>query len=90
MAEAKQKAPAKPKGEAKSTKDPVPTGKKYVLGDKPYNPKAAHNVRSWEALQDILPATMKEMTEALSFSPTEKHTNFIGYMVRGNHIANEE
>ena len=81
MAEAK-KAP-----KAKTTAK----GKQYVVNpEKPYNPKAAHNVRSWEKLQETLPATMGEMMAALKFSETEKHTNFIGYMIRGHHIVEKE
>ena len=72
------------------------TAKKYRLNpEKPYNPKAAHNVRSWEALKAALPGTLAELTAAMVYNYKDenkkdvevKHANFVGYMVRGKHIV---
>lgn len=85
MAQAKQKAP-------------LPTRIYTHVDCKAYNPKATHNQRSWEALSKALPCTMQEMLATLVYTVkgpkgedvTVKHTNFIGYMIRGGHLKQEE
>lgn len=66
---------------------------KYELGAKPYNPKAEHNRETWARLQKLLkkgPATMAQLRAACMYEVDGKavnHTNFIGYMERGQHIV---
>lgn len=91
MAKAKQK----PEDE-KPAIPPELVGKKYKLNpEKPYNPKAAHNVRSWITMQELLPATLGDLVKAMVYEYKDdkdkpvpvKHTNFVGYMMRGKHIV---
>lgn len=42
-----------------------------------YNPKAAHNVASYEAVVAVTPGTYDDMAKAIP-----QHTDFIGYLVR--------
>lgn len=72
---------------------------KYVLGEKPYNPKAAHNVITWNKITPLLKkkggVTAAELREALG-KPVlgdenqelrPQHNDFLGYMLRGGHIT---
>jgi hypothetical protein len=81
----KTKTKAKPVAvkEVKS-KAPVPKvdrTKKYDSTGA-YNPKAAHNVKSYDAVLSVLPATYDEMAKAIP-----EHTDFIGYLIRRGGIA---
>lgn len=69
-----QSAPAAAQG-ARVPKDINPADKYYKTGK--YNPKAKKNVDSWEAVIAILPATYREIVEALP-----QHTDFVGYLIR--------
>ena len=47
-----------------------------------YNPKAAHNVKSWKEVQAVLPATYKEIQAKIP-----EHTDFVGYLIRREGLA---
>jgi len=97
-AAAKKPAPKKPAAK-RPTKAELSTAK-YVLGDKPYNPKASHNIAAWNRVQKALakgPADHTAIRKALSYTDTEmknkelglkqqNHYDFIGYMLRGEHL----
>lgn len=83
-APAKKAQPAK-KAEAKEgevnqrfsidkTKKYAPTGN--------YNPKAKHNVDSYEAICAVCPATYEDMVKAVP-----EHTDVIGYLIRRGALA---
>lgn len=72
---------------------------KYTMGEKPYNPKAAHNVITWNKIVPLLNkkggVTADELREALG-QPVlgdegqelrAQHNDFLGYMLRGGHIT---
>jgi hypothetical protein len=57
---------------------------RYVLAKK-YNPKTERNTDTWNKITTALadgPKTLAELTKAV-----EAHKDFVGYMVRGGHIA---
>ncbi len=72
---------------------------KYKLGDKPYNPKAAHNVITWAKIKPLLEAKggviAKSLRDALGEAVVgdenqelrPQHNDFLGYMLRGHHIV---
>jgi hypothetical protein len=47
-----------------------------------YNPKATHNIKSMAEVEAVLPATCKEIQEAIP-----KHTDFVGYLIRRGGLA---
>lgn len=58
--------------------------KKYKLG-KPYRPQKDHNTSTWAAIQKALgngSKTLAQIAEAVG-----DHTDFVGYMIRGGHLA---
>lgn len=60
------------------------TAARYVLAKK-YNPKTERNTDTWNKIVAALgdgPKTLGELTKAV-----ETHKDFVGYMVRGGHIA---
>lgn len=67
---------------------------KYQLGEKPYSPRADHNLQAWEKVQKVLAANKKEATPdqlkavlGKHFSkPDQSHYDFVNYMVRGGHL----
>ena len=78
MPEAKKKVAKTTKPEAKKEKAPLPKVNmdcQYVAGS--YNPKAAHNIKSYDEVLACLPATYKEIQEVIP-----EHTDFVGYLIR--------
>ena len=47
-----------------------------------YNPKAEQNIKSWNEVQAVLPATYKEIQEKIP-----QHTDFVGYLIRRGGLA---
>lgn len=70
-----------------AAQEPRPAPKpaaRYVLAKK-YSPKTERNQETWDKIMAALadgPKTLQELTAAV-----ETHKDFVGYMVRGGHIA---
>lgn len=71
----------------------------YSFGPKPYKAKAEHNVRTWGKITKALssgPKTLSQLAEVCKYKVDQgegkdpvdfSHTDFIGYMIRGGHLA---
>ena len=74
-------APEKVEEQApRGSKTPRGTGKYESTGS--YNPKAEKNIKSFEEVCAVLPATLEEITKAIP-----QHTDFVGYLIRRGAIA---
>lgn len=62
----------------------TPRGEGQYEATGTYNPKAAKNLESYNAVVAVLPATLPEIEKAIP-----EHTNFVGYLIRRGGIAEQ-
>lgn len=70
--------------------------KTFVLGAKPYNPRAAHNSFQWDKMTELLgkagekgvkgEVLAKSLTKHYA-DPEESHFNFVSYLLRRGALA---
>ena len=77
----------------------IPTdiaGKVYIVGDKPYNPRAVHNSYQWEKMVELLDkagekgvkgSVLAESLATHNSKPDQTHFNFISYLQRRDSLA---